>query len=255
MNSLLTLLSDFRLSDALDILVVATGVYYLLLLIVEMRAYRLIAGLVFLLLASFLARHLHLTTFEWLLTNLWTVLLIAFVVLFQPDLRRMLGRIGGGRLFGGVLGGDEPLFQEVVRGVKDLARSRHGALIVLERGDSLQSYIDTGTRMESAVTAELLSTLFTPRSPLHDGAVVIRNGRIAAAGCILPLSQNPDLSKAFGTRHRAGLGLAEETDALVVVVSEETKSISVAMAGKITPQIDAETLGEMLALYGTRIAS
>jgi diadenylate cyclase len=255
MNSLITLLTDFQWSDAVDILVVATGVYYLLLLIVEVRAYRLIMGLSLLLISSVVARHFHLTAFEWLLTNLWTVLLIAFVVLFQPDLRRMLNQLGGGRLFGNVLGASEPLFKEVVRGVKDLARFRHGALIVLERGDNLQSYIDTGTKMESAVTAELLSTIFTPRSPLHDGAVVIRNGRLAAAGCILPLSQNPNLNKTYGTRHRAGLGLAEETDALVVVVSEETKSISIAMAGKITPQIDAETLEEMLALYGTRIAS
>ncbi len=255
MNNLLTLLSGFRWSDAVDILVVATGVYYLLLLVVETRTYRLLAGTVLLLLSAFAAHHLQLTTFEWLVTNLWTVLLIAFVVLFQPDLRRVLNRIGGGRLFGNAPGGEEPLFQEIVRGAKDLSRARHGALIVLERGDNLQSYIDTGTPMESTVTAELLVTIFTPRSPLHDGAVVIRNGRLAAAGCILPLSQNPDLNKSYGTRHRAGLGLAEETDALVVVVSEETRSISIAMAGKITPQIDTETLGEMLALYGTRIAT
>jgi diadenylate cyclase len=254
LNSLITLLSGFRLNDAADILVVATGVYYLLLLIREVRAFRLIAGFSVLLLSVAAAKHLQLLTFEWLLTNLWTVLLIAFVVVFQPDLRRLLTQLGGGRLFGGALAGEEPLFKEIVRAVKDLARARHGALIVLERGDNLQAVVDTGVKMEASVTAELLKTLFIPRSPLHDGAAIIRNGRLAAAGCILPLSQNPNLSKTFGTRHRAGLGLTEETDALVVVVSEETKSISFAMAGKITPQIDVETLEEMLALYGTKVA-
>jgi diadenylate cyclase len=254
-NNLATLLADFRLNDAFDILIVATGMYYLLLLIREVRAFRVIAGFSLLLLCSAVAKHLHLLTFEWLLTNLWTVLLIAFVLVFQPDLRRLLSQMGGARFFGGVLAAEEPLFKEIVRAVKGLARARHGALIVLERGDNLQAIIDTGVRMEAAVTAELLITLFTPRSPLHDGAVVIRNGRLAAAGCILPLSQNPNVSKAYGTRHRAGLGLTEETDALVVVVSEETKSISFAMAGKITPQIDAETLEEMLTLYGARIAA
>jgi len=252
MNGLYALLADIRFSDVMDILVVATGIYYLLLLIREVRAYRVVVGVSLLLLSSAVAKHLHLLTFEWLLTNLWTVLLISFVVIFQPDLRRLLNQLGGGRLFGGVLAAEEPLFKEVVRAVKDLARVRHGALIVFERGDNLQSYIDTGTKMESAVTAELLVTLFTPRSPLHDGAVIIRNGRLASAGCILPLSENPNLNKSYGTRHRAGLGLTEETDALVVVVSEETKSISFAMAGKITPQIDPETLEEMLTLYGTR---
>lgn len=254
MSQLTLLLSDFRFSDAVDILVVAVGVYYLLLLIREVRAFRLVVGVTLLLLSSAAAKQFQLLTFEWLLTSLWTVLLIAFVLVFQPDLRRLLTRMTGGR-FGGVLGGDEPLFREIVKSVKDLAKKRYGALIVIERGDDLQSTIDTGVRMDSAVTAELLSTLFTPRSPLHDGAVVIRAGRLAAAGCILPLSQNPDLNKSYGTRHRAGLGLTEETDALVVVVSEETKSISFAMAGKITPQIDAETLEEMLTLYGTRVAA
>jgi len=113
--------------------------------------------------------------------------------------------------------------------------------------------LDSGTKMESEVTSELLVTLFVPHSPLHDGAVVIRNGKIAAAGCILPLSQNPNLSRSYGTRHRAAVGITEETDALAVVVSEENHTISFTMAGKITPEIDAETLEEMLTLYGSKV--
>jgi diadenylate cyclase len=251
-NQLSVLISDFRLTDAIDILIVAVGIYYLLLLIREVRAFRLIVGLSLLLLSSAVAKHFNLLTFEWLLTGLWTVLLIAFVVLFQPDLRRLLSRIGGGRFFGSVLAPGEPLFQEIVRAVKDLSRKRQGALVVLERGDNLQTFIDTGTPMDSTVTAELLGTLFMPRSPLHDGAVIIRNGRIAAAGCILPLSESPDLNKSYGTRHRASLGITEETDALAVVVSEETKDISFAISGRITPRIDGETLEEMLTLYAAR---
>jgi diadenylate cyclase len=125
--------------------------------------------------------------------------------------------------------------------------------VVIEREDNLQSIIDSGTKMDAEVTAELLVTLFVPHSPLHDGAVVIRNGKIAAAGCILPLSQNPNLSKSYGTRHRAAVGITEETDALAVVVSEETHTISFTMAGKITPEIDTETLEEMLTLYGAKV--
>jgi diadenylate cyclase len=125
--------------------------------------------------------------------------------------------------------------------------------VVIEREDNLQGIIDSGTKMDAEVTAELLVTIFVPHSPLHDGAVVIRNGKIAAAGCILPLSQNPNLSKSYGTRHRAAVGITEETDALAVVVSEETHTISFTMAGKITPEIDTETLEEMLTLYGAKV--
>jgi diadenylate cyclase len=132
-------------------------------------------------------------------------------------------------------------------------KSRRGAIVVIEREDNLQSIIDSGTKMDAEVTAELLVTIFVPHSPLHDGAAVIRNGKIAAAGCILPLSQNPNLSKSYGTRHRAAVGITEETDALAVVVSEETHTISFTMAGKITPEIDAETLEEMLTLYGAKV--
>ncbi len=124
---------------------------------------------------------------------------------------------------------------------------------MIERDDSLQSVFESGTKIEAEATAELMVTLFVPHSPLHDGAVIIRGGKIAAAGCILPLSQNPNLSKSYGTRHRAAVGITEETDALAIVVSEENHTIAFAMAGKITPEIDGDTLEEMLTLYGTKV--
>ena len=254
MNSLITLLSNFRFPwDLLDILVVSVVTYQLLLLIREVRATRIVVGFLFLFLATAFASQFHLMTMDWLLSYLGPFFLIAFVVVFQPDLRRILTQIGRGSLWGGVFQGEAVLFKEITTAVRSLVKMRLGSLIVIERDDSLQSVFDSGTRVEAEATNQLLVTLFVPHSPLHDGAVVIRDGKIAAAGCILPLSQNPNLSKSYGTRHRAAVGITEETDALAIVVSEENHTIAFAMAGKITPEIDAETLEEMLTLYGTKV--
>ena len=253
MNNLITLFSSFRLADLFDILLVAFITYQLLLLIREVRANRIVLGFAVLFLISVVAAQFHLLALDWLLSSLGPFLLIAFVVVFQPDLRRLISQIGRGGLWGGVFQGDAVLFNTISTSVQSLVKSRRGAIEVIEREDNLQSIIDSGTKMDAEVTAELLVTIFVPHSPLHDGAAVIRNGKIAAAGCILPLSQNPNLSKSYGTRHRAAVGITEETDALAVVVSEETHTISFTMAGKITPEIDAETLEEMLTLYGAKV--
>ena len=254
MRNLMTLLSNFRLADLLDILIVAFITYQLLLLLREVRANRIVLGFGILFLITVIAGQFHLGTLDWLLSSLGPFLLIAFVVVFQPDLRRIIVQIGrGGRFWSGVFHGDQMLFKNVTSAVQSLVKSRRGALIVLEREDSLQSVLETGTKIEADVTAELLITLFIPHSPLHDGAAIIREGKIAAAGCILPLSMNPNLSKSYGTRHRAAVGITEETDALAIVVSEENHTISFAMAGKVTPEIDVETLEEMLTLYGAKV--
>lgn len=253
MNNLITLFASFRLADLFDILIVTFITYQLLLLIREVRANRIVLGFAILFLVSVVAAQFHLLALDWLLSSLGPFLLIAFVVVFQPDLRRLISQIGRGGLWGGVFQGDAVLFKTISDSVQSLVKNRRGAIIVIEREDNLQSIIDSGTKMDAEVTAELLTTLFVPHSPLHDGAVVIRNGKIASAGCILPLSQNPNLSKSYGTRHRAAVGITEETDALAVVVSEETHIISFTMAGKITPEIDAETLEEMLTLYGAKV--
>jgi diadenylate cyclase len=253
MNNLITLFASFRLADLFDILIVTFITYQLLLLIREVRANRIVLGFAILFLVSVIAAQFHLLALDWLLSSLGPFLLIAFVVVFQPDLRRLISQIGRGGLWGGVFQGDAVLFKTISVSVQGLVKNRRGAIIVIEREDNLQGIIDSGTKMDAEVTAELLTTLFVPHSPLHDGAVVIRNGKIASAGCILPLSQNPNLSKSYGTRHRAAVGITEETDALAVVVSEETHTISFTMAGKITPEIDAETLEEMLTLYGAKV--
>jgi diadenylate cyclase len=253
MNNLVTLFSSFRFTDVLDILVVSFGVYQLLLLIRETHATRIVMGFTILFLAAAAANQFHLLTINWILSNLGPFLLIAFVVVFQPDLRRIITQIGRGGAWGGVFQGDSLLFKEITSAVRDLVKSRRGAILVLERDDSLQSVFESGTRIDADVSAELLVTLFVPHSPLHDGAVVIRGGKIAHAGCILPLSQNPNLSRTYGTRHRAAVGITEETDALAIVVSEETHTIAFAMAGKITPEIDVDTLEEMLTLYGAKV--
>ncbi len=253
MNNLLTLFYNFRIQDALDILVVSYVIYQLLLLIWEVRATRIVIGFAILFLAMVIASQFHLLTLDWLLSNVGPFLLIAFVVVFQPDLRRIITQIGRGGFWGGVFQGDAILFKEITTAVRELVKKRQGALIVIERDDSLQSVFDSGTKIEADTTAELLVTIFVPHSPLHDGAVVIRGGKIASAGCILPLSQNPNLSRSYGTRHRAAVGITEETDALAIVVSEENHTIAFAMAGKITPEIDGDTLEEMLTLYGTKV--
>jgi diadenylate cyclase len=253
MNDLITLFSYFRFADALDILVVAYLTYRLLLLIREVRAVRIVLGFTVLFLAAVAASQFNLLTLDWLLSKLGPFLLIAFVVVFQPDIRRLITQIGRQGFWGGMYQGDAMLFKEITTAVKDLVKSKRGALIVIERDDSLEDVFESGSKIEADVTAELLATIFMPRTPLHDGAVIIRNGKIAAAGCILPLSQNPNLGKSYGTRHRAAVGITEETDALAIVVSEEHHHIAFAMAGKITPEIDVETLEEMLTLYGTKV--
>lgn len=253
MNNLVTLFSNFHKSDAADIFVVSIVVYQFLLLIREVRATRIVIGFVFLFLLTFVASKLNLLTLNWLLSSIGPFFLIAFVVIFQPDLRRMISQIGRSGFWGGVFQGDALLFKEISVAAKELVKARRGALIVIERDDSLQSLFESGTQIDADVTSELLVTLFVAHSPLHDGAAIIRGGKIVTAACILPLSQNPNLNKSYGTRHRAAVGITEETDALTIVISEEHHTIAFAMAGKITPEIDAETLEEMLTLYGTKV--
>ena len=254
MNYLNSLFRDFSWVDGLDILLVAFVMYFVLVLLREVQGLRILIGSGILFLAGAAASHFHLITVEWLVTNLWPVIFIALVVLFQPDLRRLLNRLVRGGWWGGVFRGESAVFQQVTKAVRELVNTKHVALIVVERNEPLEAIMESGTRLDAEVSSDLLVSLFTPGTPLHDGAVVIRNGRVSAAGCILPLSQNPNLSRSYGTRHRAALGLTEETDALAVVVSEETGTVSLAMSGKITPKIDAETLEEMLTLYGSRIS-
>jgi len=236
------------LFDLLDVALVSFVFYHVLLLVRGTRAAQMFFGLAVLMIASVAGSILGLDGLNWIVSNLKTVWVIAFVILFQPELRRALASAGANRLFRNFIRSEaqEPI-GEIVNAASRLAEQGLGALIVVEREAELRSYEETGTRIESRVTSELLETIFTPPTPLHDGAVIIRGNQLVAAGCILPLTSNPKLAMTLGTRHRAALGIAEETDAVVIVVSEETRTIAIAMDGKLRLRLDPLTLRTELA--------
>ena len=242
------------LLDVLDILLVAAVFYRLLMAVKGTRSAQMYVGLLVIVLVGFLARWFDLIAIEWIVDSLRPVWLVAFVILFQPELRHALAQFGRMRYFRSFLRGDSyGVLGEIVRGAEALAMRRQGALIVLERNVGLRNFVDTGTRIDAKVSAALLETLFSPGSPLHDGAVVVREDTVLAAGCILPLSSNPRLSGVLGTRHRAALGLAEETDAAVVVVSEQTGAISVAHRSGMRERLDEGALrAELVRIFRIR---
>ncbi|NOT34576.1 MAG: TIGR00159 family protein [Candidatus Eisenbacteria bacterium] len=218
--------------DLLDILLVAFLFYRLLILVKGTRSAQMYVGLLVIALVTFLARQFDLIAIRWIADSLKTVWLIGFVIVFQPEIRHMLAQFGRTRYFRSFLRGDHyGVLGEIIRGVETLSQRRHGALIVMERNVGLRNFVETGTRLDAKVSAELLVTLFSPGSPLHDGAVIVREETVIAASCILPLSAAAQAPVGLGTRHRAGLGLSEETDAAVIVVSEESGGISVAYRG------------------------
>jgi diadenylate cyclase len=240
----------------LDILIVAFLFYRLFMLIKGTRAIQMFIGLFLLIIVSFIAQWLNLNALNWILSSLKTVWVIAFVILFQPELRKALTQLGQNRILGIFLKVESTgTISETVKACQLLVQKGLGAIVVVERDVGLKNYIETGTRLDAKVTSELLVSLFTPPGPLHDGAVIIEKDRIIAAGCILPLSQNPRIGHALGTRHRAGLGLSEETDALVIIVSEETGSISLAREGKLKRKLDLNALrNELVAIIGIKSA-
>jgi uncharacterized protein (TIGR00159 family) len=238
---------DFRWQDVVDMLIIAFVVYQLGLLIRGTRAVQMIMGLVVLAAVYQGAQYFELYTVNWILDSIGNVLLIIVVVVFQGDIRRMLTQVGTGPLFSGLpRAAHGQMIEELTRAVVMLAGRRVGALIVLARDVGLNEYMDGGTRLDAQVTKELLQSIFIPASPLHDGALVIQHGRIVAAGCFLPLTTNPNVSKTLGTRHRAAIGLTEETDAVVIVVSEEEGKISLVREGRITRDVDAGVLRSTL---------
>ncbi len=245
-----TVLHAFRLRDAVDILVVAVVLYRAFVMFKETRAVQMLLGLGGLMAVSFVSRRFELYSTSWLLENFWSFWVLALIVIFQPELRRALAQLGQSRLFPGMgLGVREQqshLLQDVIKAADALAAKRIGALLVLERSTGLRNYAELGVPLDALVSADLLVSLFLPYSPLHDGAVFIRGNRVAAAGCFLPLSRNPQLARTMGTRHRAALGLAEETDAVVLVVSEETGRISLAVGGHMETALDRDMLKRRL---------
>ncbi|HWI54378.1 MAG TPA: diadenylate cyclase CdaA [Desulfobacteria bacterium] len=248
---MLAQLPTISLINIIDMLVVAVLIYKLFQLIRETRAVQLLKGLVVLLVAATVSDWLHLYTINWILENVRTMVVVAIPVVFQPELRRTLERLGRGKLFGRpqVILGDEDtlrIINEIVRSMVTMAKNKIGALIVIERETGITDYIETGVALDGIVSGELLTNLFIPNSPLHDGAVIIRGDRVAAAGCFLPLSDSPGLSQELGTRHRAAIGVSELSDVVALVVSEETGIISIAYEGKLTRYLDERTTREFL---------
>lgn len=246
-----------RWQDIIDILIVTVLVYQLLLLFRGTRAVQLVTGLGVLFVANILSRFLQLSTLQYILGYIAANIPIALLILFQPELRRTLEQIGrGGVLVSGFspagLAREETirLVNDVVRAARVLALRKIGALIVLERQTGLADFIETGIRVDAVVTVQLLINLFFPNTPLHDGAVILRGNRVMAAGCLLPLSEHPTLSRTLGTRHRAGLGIAEQTDAVAVIISEETGTISFARGGELLRGLSEEQLkAELLGVF------
>ncbi|MEB2284103.1 MAG: TIGR00159 family protein [Polyangiaceae bacterium UTPRO1] len=241
------LFNDFRWQDVVDILIVGFVIYRLLLLIQGTRAVSMLIGLIVLAAAYQGAQYFELYTVNWVLDSIGNVILILVVVVFQQDIRRMLTQVGTGPFFGRMSRiAHGQTIEEITRASVLMAGRRIGGIIVLQRDVGLNEYIEGGTRLDAEITKELLVSIFFPASPLHDGAVILHHGRVVAAGCLLPLTTNPNVSKALGTRHRAAIGLTEETDAVVIVVSEEEGKISLVREGRITRDVDAGALRSAL---------
>ena len=242
-----------RLADVIDIAIISFFVYKLMWMLRRTSSGRVLRGILILILAMWISSEIQLTATSFLLGRVveWGVLVI--VILFQPELRRILERVGTSR-FGLVFASSRPTASadlesailQTTEAYADMSRDKVGALMVFERQNLLDDVIKTGTPLDCAVSSELLKNLFWNKAPLHDGAVIVRDGRIVGAGCMLPLSSNVNLSRDLGMRHRAGIGMSEHSDAVVVIVSEETGSISAAVGGMLKRHLAPETLERLL---------
>lgn len=244
----------FEFKDLIDILLVAYIIYAAIMLLRQTRASQLVRGIAIILVAYLLSRWLNLLTINFLMKELLQFGLLAVVIVFQPEIRRALEKVGRSKFsfgfFRGSVDQEREMWRDAVVTICDsaehMAKDRTGALMVIERTTRLNDIIRTGTELDAQLTGELLETIFYEGSPLHDGAVVISDARVVAAGCLLPVSQNNEISKDMGTRHRAAIGLSESSDALVVVVSEETGIISLAQSGVILRRLDRANLYRIL---------
>jgi len=237
----------FTIGDLIDVLVVAWIFYKLMEMLRGTRAIPMILGLLILFLLAFITQIFQFATLGWLIGNFQAIWLLAFIIIFQNEIRRLLAGLGQSRLVRYFVKVEEPqVVDEVVNASERMSRKGIGALIVLGREVGLKGIVETGIKLQAELTAPLLETIFFPKSPLHDGAVVIQNGVVEAASCLLPLSQSSRLDPSLGTRHRAAAGMSEESDAVVVVVSEETSIISLAVGGRLIRNLDAATLRQQL---------
>ena len=238
-------------ADVVDIIIVAVIIYQVIMLTRQTRGSAVLKGLILLLLATGVSTLLGLTALNWLLMTVINNGALVLIILFQPELRKALESLGRGALFEGTrTSADdrerERVIQEIIQCMVDLSRRRVGALIVFERKTGLQDVIETGTTIDGQISAPLLENIFEPNTPLHDGAVIVRGMRVVAGACILPLTESQGVSRDLGTRHRASIGISETTDAVVLIVSEETGIMSVAQRGRLTRHHDADSLRAVL---------
>ena len=240
--------------DLIDILVIAYLVYKAIGFLRETRAGQLVKGIAILIIVALLARLLKLVSLQWLLSTVFESALIAVAIIFQPELRRALEKVGRSN-FGSFVKGQTPVeerenatkcIEAVCQAAAGMSKQKVGALIVFERNTLLGDIVNTGTLIDASASPQMIANVFYPKSPLHDGAMIVRDGRILAAGCILPLTQNGNISLSLGTRHRAAIGMSENSDAVVVVISEETGIVSVATNGNIVRNYTTDTLREKL---------
>lgn len=230
-------------NDALDIVIVAALIYQALVLLRGTRGAQMAVGIVLIMIFYYLSRRWHLEAVQWILTNFLPFFFLAIIIIFQAEIRRGLASIGKNPFWRSLTPVRiSDVYDEIILTIADLAGQRTGALMVLEREIGLKNYIESGIALNSQLSYDLLITIFNPHTPLHDGAVIVQRNKIAAAACFLPLTLDPQLSKELGTRHRAAIGITEETDAVAIVVSEESGIVSVAVGGKIERNLDGEML-------------
>jgi diadenylate cyclase len=239
--------TEVSFTDVLDVLIISFVIYHLFLLLKGTRAAKIAGGIAFLALVYFASRIAQLRTIQWFLTNFVTYAVFAVIVVYQAEIRKILANIGEARFLGRFFEPERAgVIDDIVLAAMTLSSKRTGALIVIERSTGLKGYMENGHELNARLSYDLLVTLFQPDTPLHDGAVIVQQDRIAAASCFLPLTLEPHLSKEYGTRHRAAIGITEETDAVAVVVSEETGRMSVAVAGRLKRFTDSESLTAFL---------
>jgi len=239
--------ANIRLLDLLDISIVAFIIYRIILLIKGTRAVQMLLGLAVILVVYLASRVGDLYTLNWFLSNFLSSIILVIVVIFQHDIRRALMHVGRNPFFGSVTYREESeIIDELIKACVSLGNRKIGALIAIERETGIKDILESGTSIDSRVSNELIRAIFMPSSPIHDGALVIQQGRLTLAGCFLPLSQSGDINKNLGTRHRAAIGLTELSDAVAIIVSEETGKISVAINGGMTRNLDATSLKKVL---------
>ena len=247
----LNYLQTIEFTDVLDMLIIAYVIYRLLLFTRKSQSGQVLKGIILVLLALWLTDTFHLHVLNFILSNTVEIGLLALIVVFQPEIRRVLEQVGS-KGFGKIIGHQtnasqtERAITETVEAFSSMSRDHIGALVVFERDTILDDVTKSGTEVDAAVSSELLKNIFWPKAPLHDGAVVVRGGRVHSAACVLPLTGNLNISRDLGTRHRAGIGISEHSDAVVAIVSEETGSISVAVGGMLKRHLSLETLERLL---------